>query len=340
MLITTMDVILRYFFNRPITGTFEMTGLMMGLLVGFSLAFTGLRKGHVNVDLVISRLPKKVQSVINAITCFLSLAIFSLISWRMIAYAESARLGLLATQSIHIPTFTFIYLVAFGSIMLSLVFLYNTFDHISKIVKEHSASIWPFILLIVLAIIFLFSLPVWGQEQIGQLSPVNAGLIGVGLLILILFSGMPIGIVMAVIGFIGMTYLIGLKSGLASLDTAPYGTAASYSYSVIPLFVLMGTFCYHSGLSQALYNTAYKWLGHMPGGLAMATIGACAGFAAVSGSSFATVATIGTVSLPEMRKYKYDDKLATGCIAAGGSIGILIPPSTILIFMVFSRSNQ
>jgi len=159
------------------------------------------------------------------------------------------------------------------------------------------------------------------------MTPLTVGLIGIGVLIILLFSRMPIGIVMGLVGFAGATYLIGMDAGLAIVKLVPYTTFASYDLSVVPLFILMGTFAFYAGLSRDLYDTVYKWLGHLPGGLAMATVGACAGFAAISGSSVATAATMGTVALPEMRRYNYSPALATGSIAAGGTIGILIPPS-------------
>jgi tripartite ATP-independent transporter DctM subunit len=142
---------------------------------------------------------------------------------------------------------------------------------------------------------------------------------------------MPIGFVMALVGFVGFAYLAGFKPALGLLRTVPYRTFADYGMSIIPLFILMGEFCFFAGLSKDLYDTVHNWLGHLRGGLSMATVGACAGFAAVSGSSLATAATMGKVALPEMKRYKYDDSLATGSIAAGGTIGILIPPSVVLI---------
>jgi len=162
-------------------------------------------------------------------------------------------------------------------------------------------------------------------------TPLTIGLIGLAVLFVLLLSRMPIGLVMALVGFAGFAYITDFNDALAVLRTAPYSTFASYNMSIIPLFILMGTFCYYSGLSQDLYDTVHAWLGHFRGGLAMATVGACAGFAAVSGSSLATAATMGTVALPEMKRYKYDDRLATGAVAAGGTIGILIPPSVVLI---------
>jgi len=304
---------------------------MMAIVVAFALAYTQVHKGHVSVDLVISRFSPRVQAVINTITYFLGLGIFSLITWRSIIYAESLRLGGFTSSALYIPIYPFVYVIAFGSAILCLVLIYNLFEHLTQVVAGIRWWVWSGLLLIIAVVLVLFAAPVWGQGLIWEVKPLTAGLLGIGLLIVLLFSGMPIGMVMALLGFVGMAYVAGLGAGLTSIGAPPHSTAASYSLSVIPLFVLMGAFCFYSGLSRDLYFTVYRWLGHLPGGLSMATVGACAGFAAVSGSSVATVATMGTVALPEMQRYKYDSALATGCIAAGGSIGILIPPSVILV---------
>lgn len=163
------------------------------------------------------------------------------------------------------------------------------------------------------------------------MSPLMVGVVGFIVLILLLLLRMPIAVAMGVLGVVGMGYIVGWDAGLNLLKTVPYASVAKYGFSVVPLFILMGTFCFHAGVSKDLYYTVYKWLGQLRGGLAMATVGACAGFAAVSGSSLATAATMGTVALPEMKKYKYDMTLATGAVAAGGTLGILIPPSVVLV---------
>jgi len=163
------------------------------------------------------------------------------------------------------------------------------------------------------------------------MTPLTIGLIGICILFIFLFLGMPIGIAMGMVGFAGFATLRGWNAALGILTTVPYRTFASYDFSVVPLFILMGAFCFHAGLSKDLYDTVYRWLGHFRGGLALANVAACAGFAAVSGSSTATAATMGTVALPEMERYNYDSALATGSVAAGGTIGILIPPSVGLI---------
>ena len=170
------------------------------------------------------------------------------------------------------------------------------------------------------------------------MTPLTVGLIGSGVLFLALFSGMPIGIVMGLVAFAGFAFIKDLGGALGLLQVVPYETFASYDLSVIPLFILMGEFAFRAGLSQDLYSAVQCWLGRLRGGLAMATIGGCAGFAAVCGSSVATAATMGTVALPEMRKRGYDPALATGCVAAGGTLGILIPPS--IGFIVYGVITQ
>jgi len=159
------------------------------------------------------------------------------------------------------------------------------------------------------------------------MTPEIVGLIGIVVLVILLFSRMWIGLAMALIGFLGCLYLTDIESSLVTMGTVPYSRIAFYPLAAVALFILMGVIVSNTGVAGDLYFTAYKWVGHLRGGLAMATVVACGGFAAVSGSSAAGAATMGKVALPEMRKYNYDTKLATGSIAAGGTMGILIPPS-------------
>jgi len=159
------------------------------------------------------------------------------------------------------------------------------------------------------------------------MSPEICGLIGIIIMVLLLFSGMWIGLAMLFVGFWGVTYLSGFNGALGVLANVPYSSVASYPLTALPLFIFMGVVLSNTGVGGDLYDTANKWIGQLRGGLAMATVAACAGFSAISGSSTATAATMGKVALPEMKKYKYDDRLATGCAASGGTMGILIPPS-------------
>lgn len=163
------------------------------------------------------------------------------------------------------------------------------------------------------------------------MTPVMTGAAGFMVLIVLMFMRIPVGFVMAVVGFLGFGYLVSWPASLNLLARDFFSVFSSYNLTVIPLFIFMGQLAHYSGISGRLFNAAHKWMGHLPGGLAIATIGACAGFAAICGSTSATAATMATVALPQMKKYNYDPALATGVVAAGGSLGILIPPSTIFI---------
>jgi tripartite ATP-independent transporter DctM subunit len=166
------------------------------------------------------------------------------------------------------------------------------------------------------------------------------GLIGIIIMLVLIFSGMWVGLTMAFVGFVGFVYLGGLQAALANLATTSYNTVASYNFAPIPLFVLMGNLVSTTGVSSDLYNTAYKWFGQLKGGLAVATCVACAAFAAICGSSIAGAVTMGKVCLPEMKRHGYDDRLATGVVASGGTLGILIPPSIGLILYGIITENS
>ena len=166
------------------------------------------------------------------------------------------------------------------------------------------------------------------------------GLVGLAFLFIFLALRMPVAIAMALIGVVGFGLMSGWAPAISMLADEAFVISNNYELIVIPLFILMGNFASTSGMSRDLYNAAYSWFGHWRGGLASATIAACAGFAALSGSSVASAVTMGRVSLPEMQRYNYNSKLATGCIAAGGTLGILIPPSTgFIIYAILTEES-
>jgi C4-dicarboxylate transporter DctM subunit len=163
------------------------------------------------------------------------------------------------------------------------------------------------------------------------MTPETVGMIGIALLIFLFLVRVPIAFAMAIVGLVGFAYLSGAESALTILAQDVYETLSNYPLSVIPMFILMGSFAFASGISQRLYSTSYTWVGQFRGGLTIATVLACSGFSAICGSTAATAATMGKIALPEMKKYGYDDVLATGTVASAGTLGILIPPSTVLI---------
>ncbi len=157
------------------------------------------------------------------------------------------------------------------------------------------------------------------------------GLLGVLALLLILTAGVPIGVALGLVGMAGLTLMIGLEPALIKSGVILFNTLSRYELGVLPLFLLMAHLCFAANASRDFFDAAARLIGHRRGGLALASIGGCAGFGTISGSSLATAATIGLVALPEMRKRGYSDELATGAVAAGGTLGQMVPPSGALI---------
>ncbi len=170
------------------------------------------------------------------------------------------------------------------------------------------------------------------------MSPITIGILGSVLLVILLFLGMPIAFVMMFVGFLGISYLTSLQAALPVVAKTIYETVSYYPYTIIPLFILMGGFAGSAGITRELYETFDKWFRKLPGGLGIATIAACAFFAALSGSSVAASAAMGTIAIPEMRRFQYAPKLAVGVVAAGGTLSFLIPPS--LGFVVYGMLTE
>ena len=166
---------------------------------------------------------------------------------------------------------------------------------------------------------------------IGFGDPFLVGLIGIGALLFMVSLGVRVVFAAAVVGLLGLVELNGWSAGAGIAGTVPHSKSSTYALSVLPMFILIGFLAFHAGMTQQLFDCARKWIGWVPGGLAVATIFATAGFAAVSGASTATAAVFARVAIPDMLKYGYDRRLAAGVVAAGGTLATLIPPSAILV---------
>ncbi len=160
------------------------------------------------------------------------------------------------------------------------------------------------------------------------------GVVGILILLLVLFVlGSPVGLSMAAVGFCGFAWAVSVPAAVNMIGADIWNTFSKYGFTVIPLFILMGYLAFNAGIAERLFDSAYKWMGHWPGGLAIATIGADELFAAICGSNTATSATMGTVALPQMKKYNYDPRLSSGTIATGGTLGTVMPPSVVMVII-------
>lgn len=172
------------------------------------------------------------------------------------------------------------------------------------------------------------------------MSEVTVGLIGLTLVLVLFLTGIELAFVMALVGFVGFSYLRSWNAGLNMLAKDFFDVFASYGFTVIPLFVLMGQISFNAGIAKRLYDASYKFIGHIPGGLAMATVAGATAFKAICGSSSATAATFAVVAVPEMDRYNYSRKLSTGIVATVGTLGVLLPPSvTLIVFGIITEQS-
>ncbi len=172
------------------------------------------------------------------------------------------------------------------------------------------------------------------------MNEVVAGIIGLFLVLALFFTGIELGFAMALVGFFGFSYVVSVKAGLNLMAKDIFDVFSSYGFTVIPLFIFMGQIAFNAGIAKRLYDTAYKFVGHIPGGLAMATVGGATAFKAICGSSPATAATFASVAVPEMDRYGYSKKLSTGIVATVGTLGILMPPSvTLIVFGIITEQS-
>ena len=170
------------------------------------------------------------------------------------------------------------------------------------------------------------------------MNEVVVGLVGLAVVLLLFLTGIELGFAMALMGFLGFGVIVSFSAALNLLAKDMFDVLASYGFTVIPLFVLMGQVAFNAGIARRLYNTAYRFIGHVPGGMAMATVAGATAFKAICGSSPATAATFASVAVPEMDRYGYDKKLSTGIVATVGTLGILIPPSvTLIVFGIITE---
>jgi len=330
VIMTTIDVAGRYLFSKPLPATYELTKFMFSIIVFFGMAYFGIIKRHIRINLLVDKFPTTTQNIIDTTTGLLSLGICSVLSWQAVVQARVLQLDKLRSDIWHIPIFPFQLLVALALAILGVVLLADFLESLGNVLKK-GGLLWLWLLPGGALVLLLVGMPVWLKSLPFTIEGPAFGGICVVIMFILLFSRMHIGFVLFVIAFLGMSYMTSITAAFKLIAMTPYNIGTTYIYSVMPLFIFMGLFASNSGMARSLYETSYKWLGHRRGGLAMATVGACAGFAAICGDSMATAVTMGSVALPEMKKYNYHDGLATGCVAAGGSVGILIPPSSAFI---------
>ena len=333
MMVTVVDVTGRFLFNLPVTGSIEITGYLLLLTVFLGVPYASARGQHIRIDFISAKFKGRRALILESITLLVEITIFAVLVWQSIRYSVLMHTMHRVTAVLLLAESPFVLMVSFGSLVAGMVLTVKLMRNIDVAVQNwRQAVLWTVVGAGILFAIYSFA--TWVADLPWWLGPLVTGIVGMFVLFIAFLSGLPIISSLILVGFLGMSYLRGAPAGLSIMGSSPYSTASHFTFSVIPLFVLMGEFCFFSGIGTDLYQMAYRWFGHFPGGLSMGTVVGCGGFAAVCGDSMATAVTMGAVALPEMKRFKYDSRLAVGCVAAGGTLGVLIPPS--LAFILYA----
>lgn len=327
MILVVADVILRSTIRITFPGTIELVQYLLVIIFFSGMAYTELNKRHIKVDIIVSRFSPPARLVVGASGDLVVLGIIILISWQSVVNAHYSWNSNLTTGMLGIPLWPCGIVIAVFMAIFALAVLIDFLESIDELIGR-GGKYYLWLVPGIIVVLALFSLMFWSDT----LMPIRIGAQIFGLITLLLmfaliFLQVHIGAAMALVTVLGMGYLSSASAGRSLIGMTSQSTASNYVWSVLPLFMCLGILVAKAKLSRDVYNTAYKWLGHTRGGLASATVGACSAFAAVVGDPMSGAVTMSSVALPEMKTYKYDSKLAAGAIAAGSSIGVLIPPS-------------
>ena len=357
-MITFVDIILRFVFNSPIDGFNEVVEMTMAVAIAATFPAGVAQRVHINVDFMGKALSPGVRIWLKVFGNFLLLILFLLFAWRIGAHAAEVQARDQVLQILAWPVAPFFWVIAALMALASPVQFVMMMADIRNAVQglppqsshhgevpagEKAPTSYPPLsgrMLIALAIVALVAViaVIGGLEPItkgiGTVMPKDQGTMGLvyfGVMWVLILFLVPLAAAMGLIGFAGAVLVVGFEPALAAFGTEIEEFMTNINLAVLPLFLMMGSFATVAGLSKDIYDLAHTLLGHKRGGLGYATIGGCAGFGALTGSSLATAVTIGRVALPEMRRRGYAPDLATGCVAAGGTLGQLVPPSAPIV---------
>ena len=329
----SVDVAGRLFFNRPWRGITEMETLFMSAVAFLAMPCVIVRRESMQVDLFFNFFPEKMQRCIYLFANLLCTAIAAVLGWR--AFLEGWG-WVRRTISLGVPEGPSIMLTGICMAIASVAFFFQV-CHILK-VQIRKREFLSIIISIALFLLICY-LPWLYKSSSLQLTTLNIGLLSFGLLLILLLVRIPLGWAMGAIGVLGLlTITRRPEVALKTVATIPYFQTSTFIMIALPMFMLMGEMITLSGLSHEIFDAAKKWFGRLPGGLAVATIGGCAGFGAVCGDSLAVCITMNAVAFPPMRESGYNEYLGAGALAAGGTLGILIPPS--MGFIIYSMITE
>jgi len=338
MLLTAVDVVLRYVFNSPIPGAYALCEMMMIGVVYPAVAYVQQNKGHVRVDVLVDRLKRVPRLSFELATLYLALLAFGIICWQSGKLAWGAWVtGDFDMGEIHYPFWPAKAVMTLGLGLLCLRFVTDIKNTLMEL-KARSPR-WGSWFLLSLVPLLVFSL-LLGFIPPGKMQPITVGWVMLIAMIAVLFMGLPIAFGLLFVAIIGYWTLAGPMRTFSILGIIPYDKISNYTLSVVPLFILMGHLAYQAGFATSMYNTCQKWMGHVPGGMAQATVVGGAAFGAACGAGVASCATLAKICIPIMRRHGIDDRMALGCVGAVGGLAALIPPSVMMVIFAMITNQS
>ncbi len=336
--ITVADVALRNLFSQVVPGSMELMGLLTILVTLAAVGVVEIERNHIQVDLLLRVMPEVVRKPTVAGGLMLAFMIVIVTFAQILNQADYTISNDIVTGVLGLPEWPFIIAAAVFMILFALALLANLATAIAEVfaLKDIRAS-GILILWIGITAFITYSCfqPEWLQELISR----NVlGLLSILLCFALIFLGVHVAAAMAVTALIGISLLIAPIASLTSLGTTTIDVVSDPIWSVVPLFTWMGLIVVASGFAEELYRSAYRWIGHLPGGLASASTVACAGLSSIVGDTLSGVYSMGSIALPQMRSYGYDMKLATASVACAATIGVMIPPS--IAFIVYGMITE
>jgi C4-dicarboxylate transporter DctM subunit len=331
MFLTSIDVVLRYVFNSPIPGVYTLVEMLILGAVFPAVAYVQQVRGMVRVDIFIDRLKGNPRTAFELATLFLALVAFALLCWQIGILAWEAWItGNYEMGIIEWPFWPPMTVMTVGLGLLCLRFVTDIKNYLIELRKN--SSHWRLLLIFSLLPLTAFILFL-GLIKPGQFDPMTIGWIILAAMIVVLLMGLPVAFGLLFVGIVGSWVLGGAAKTLSLLGIVPYDRISNYPLSVVPLFILMGHLAYQAGFASSMYDAVQKWIGHIPGSMAQATVIGGAAFGAACGAGIASCATLGKICIPVMRSYGVADRMALGCVAATGGLAALIPPSIVAVII-------
>ena len=339
MIVIVADVISRNVFNVSLQGAIEVVRVLMIIAVFGGMSYTALDDAHIRVDFLIKKFSKPLRRSLIAAADLLAFGVIVVIAYETFIEAQTLLNEHANTGLLRIPLSPFAFATGVFLIFFAFALLADFLESVGEIISSGS-GIFKFLTPLVVIVAGLFFLALDPSVIPISLSSGITGLFCLIFMFILIFLGVHIGAAMAFITLLGLSYLISPEAGTTLLSMTSQSIASDYIWSVFPLFTFLGIVASSVGFGKDVYETAYKWLGHLPGGLAAATVAGCGAFAAIVGDSTTGVVTMSAISYPEMKARNYNVRLMTGCICAGGALGILIPPSLgLLVYGILTEQS-